>query len=66
MAQRVTHKRLPKGAQILKTRDDHAPVLIERFAPPEQPSKEFRVSEDAVCSWKDWQAGATGGNFDGT
>ena len=42
---------LETGHQIVKTRDDHAPVLMERDTAPSEPNKAFRLSADAECSW---------------
>lgn len=40
-----------KNRQILKTRDDPAPVFIESYLSPSEPKKPFRVSGDVACSW---------------
>jgi len=37
--------------QILKTRDDHAPVFLERDPEAADPGKPFKLSADATCSW---------------
>lgn len=39
----------PTGQQILKSRDDHSVVVIERLAPSPDPL--FTLSADATCSW---------------
>lgn len=39
------------GEQIIKTRDDHAPVLLQRDTAPSNPSKPFRLRADEDCSW---------------
>ena len=42
---------LKQGCQILKTRDDYAPVCMQRdSASPESP-KPFRLSANVECSW---------------
>lgn len=42
---------LETGDQIVKTRDDHAPVLVQRNPAPSEPNKPFRLSGDTKCSW---------------
>jgi hypothetical protein len=42
---------LKGGGQILKTRDDHAPILLQRDGGAEEPSKPFKLFSDATCSW---------------
>ncbi len=42
---------LKQGCQIIKTRDDYAPVRIQRDANPCDPEKPFYLPEDAECSW---------------
>lgn len=42
---------LRKGGQILKTRDDQAPVLLARDGETEETTKPFKLSTDATCSW---------------
>ncbi len=42
---------LESGQQIIKTRDDQAPVFLERKAGAEESRKPFKLSEDARCSW---------------
>ena len=37
--------------QIIKTRDDHVPVLMERNATEPDPNKACRLTADADCSW---------------
>ena len=43
--------KLISGQQILKTRDDHAPVLLQREAEGPDPRNPFRLGPDADCSW---------------
>lgn len=43
-------KHLEEGGQILKTRDDHEPVFLERDDRAEEPSS-FKLSAHAKCSW---------------
>ena len=40
-----------KNHQILKTRDDHAPVLMDRETTPQEPNKLFKLSADVGCAW---------------
>lgn len=42
---------LEQGHQIVKTRDDHAPVPMLRDAAPAELNKPFKLSSDAECSW---------------
>ena len=42
---------LEYGQQIIKTRDDHAPVFMERNATELAPNKAYRLESDADCSW---------------
>ena len=42
---------LEYGQQIIKTRDDHAPVFMERNATELAPNKAYRLETDADCSW---------------
>ena len=42
---------LEQGQQIIKTRDDNAPVLMERNATEPDPNKACRLAADADCSW---------------
>ena len=42
---------LENSQQIIKTRDDHAPVLMERNATTPDPNKACRLAADADCSW---------------
>ena len=42
---------LRKGGQILKTRDDPAPVSLERDGGGEETDKLLKVSSDSKCSW---------------
>ena len=39
------------GHQIIKTRDDYAPVCLQHVATPSEPEKPFRLSPNAECSW---------------
>ncbi|HVZ34089.1 MAG TPA: SIR2 family protein [Polyangiaceae bacterium] len=39
------------GQQIVKTRDDHAPVLLHRLDEPSDPHKPFQIAAGSVCSW---------------
>lgn len=42
---------LDVGQQIVKTRDDHAPVLIQRMAEESDSSTAFQIATGATCSW---------------
>jgi hypothetical protein len=42
---------LQNGQQIVKTRDDHAPVLLHRLDEPSDPPKTFQVAAGSACSW---------------
>jgi hypothetical protein len=42
---------LKNGQQIIKTREDHAPVRLHRPEGPSDPHKPFQVAEGSVCSW---------------
>lgn len=42
---------LELGQQIIKTRDDPAPVRLQRDAEGSDPNKPFRLVADADCSW---------------
>ena len=42
---------LEHGQQIIKTRDDNAPVLIERNATEQDPNKACRLAAGEDCSW---------------
>jgi len=42
---------LEGSGQVLKTRDDPAPVFIERDPSPAERNKPFRLSADTPCSW---------------
>ena len=42
---------LAGSGQILKTRDDQAPVFLEHDGEAEEASKPFKLSADAPCSW---------------
>lgn len=42
---------LKKGQQIIKTRDDYVPVLIEGDPKKSDPKKPFVLSEDTECPW---------------
>ena len=42
---------MEQGEQIIRTRDDHLPVRIQRDAEPSDPGKPFRLSADTECSW---------------
>jgi hypothetical protein len=44
-------KHLENRGQILKTRDDHALVFLERHDAPPEPGKPFTLSADVACSW---------------
>ena len=37
--------------QILKTRDDHAPVYIQQVATPSESQEPFQLSDNVECSW---------------
>jgi hypothetical protein len=47
----VVRKHLDAGGQILKTRDDQAPVFLERDGGDEEPSKPFKLSAGTTSSW---------------
>jgi len=42
---------LEAGGQILKTRDDPGPVFLAQDGGAEEPSKPFKLSAAATCSW---------------
>ena len=42
---------LKNGQQIVKTRDDSAPVLIEPRDPAQSPNTAYRLATGADCSW---------------
>lgn len=42
---------LESEEQIIKTRDDQAPLLLKRDVEGSDPSKPFRLGPDADCSW---------------
>jgi hypothetical protein len=42
---------LESGSQIIKTRDDQAPVFLQGNAEGLDPTKPFRLGPDADCSW---------------
>lgn len=42
---------LEADGQILKCRDDHAPVLIEKYADVDEGPQLFRLKEGTTCSW---------------
>lgn len=42
---------LQNGQQIVKTRDDHAPVLLHRPDEPTDPQKPFQIAAGSACSW---------------
>ena len=42
---------MEQGQQIIKTRDDHAPVRMQRDATQSDPRKPFLLSSDIECSW---------------
>ena len=42
---------LDDGLQVVKSRDDHAPVLIERRLDAADPQKPFQLRTGATCSW---------------
>ena len=44
-------RHLREGGQILKTRDDRAPIFFEREDGVEETAKPFRLSDNATCSW---------------
>ena len=41
--------KLEKGQQVLKSRDDHAVVVLDRSGPPEEPT--FSLPTNQTCSW---------------
>jgi hypothetical protein len=51
MTSEAFRQHLEDGGQILKSRDDPAPVLIGRDASPTGPDKPFRLTAEATCSW---------------
>ena len=42
---------MKRGHQIIKTRDDHAPVRMQRYAKPSDPGKLFVLSTGVECFW---------------
>ena len=42
---------ITQGHQIIKTRDDHSPVRIQRNGAPPDAGKPFGLSADVECSW---------------
>lgn len=42
---------LKKGGQIVKAREDHAPVLLECNNESSEPDKPFKLDADTQCSW---------------
>lgn len=42
---------LAPGDQLLKTRDDQSPVLLQRDDEAAEPDKPFKLAADATCSW---------------
>lgn len=44
-------RHLREGGQILKTRDDRAPIFLKREAGAEETAKPFSLSDNATCSW---------------
>lgn len=46
-------KHLEKGGQILKTRDDPVPILLEHDKDDEDSTKPFKLSSGPSCSWAD-------------
>ena len=51
MTSEAVREHLEGGGQILKTRDDLAPVLIGRVASPTEPDRPFKLPADTTCSW---------------
>jgi hypothetical protein len=51
MTPKEVRQHLKDGDQILKSRDDPAPVFIQRDASSSEPSKTFRLAAGVVCSW---------------
>src|SRR6267154_2414462 len=43
-------KPLENGGQVLKTRDDHAPVFLDRQSPAPE-ADTFQMHPDSKCSW---------------
>lgn len=43
--------KLGDGQQIIKSRDDHVPILIERRAEGADPNQHFQIAADGACSW---------------
>lgn len=43
--------KLEDGQQIVKTRDDPAPVLLHRLDEPSDPHKAFQLATGPACSW---------------
>jgi len=42
---------LESGGQVLKTRDDHGPVLLQRDGDVADSDKPFKATPDTTCSW---------------
>lgn len=42
---------LEPGSQIIKTREDSTPVLMDRYSEPLEPKNSFKLSADVACSW---------------
>ena len=42
---------LQNGQQIVKTRDDPAPVLLHRPDESSDPNKPFQIAAGSACSW---------------
>jgi hypothetical protein len=51
MTSEEVRRLLEGGGQALKSRDDPAPVLIERDASPTEVDKPFRLTAGVTCSW---------------
>lgn len=51
MRSEETRRHLESGGQILKTRDDRGPVLLQRDGGADAANKPFRLLAEATCSW---------------
>lgn len=51
MTEEQFRKHLEAGAQVVKTRDDQAPVFLQRDGEAEGPSKPLKLSTESRCSW---------------
>lgn len=51
MTSEEVREHLEGGSQIIKSRDDPAPVKIRCETPPRDPNKPFILTADTACSW---------------